>query len=422
MAEIYNVVLHLNESQMKVFVGTIENCGVLNGLSVGFRNLGHEVTSFVKQRDQFFEDIKYDYDLSTIRSPSLFKSTPIFRSLEFRGRHLFCEQVLQPKLFKEFLSNDIFIFTGSSILRSQADLALLKKLGKRIVFVFLGSEARNYKAFNQQYPDVHLPWPETHIKDDLNAKLIFIRRIEYYADTIHALPDISGLFLRSYYPTYVPYFVEDKPHKVPDNKVPRIIHAPSNRNIKGTMQIMATLERLKAEGLQFELKIIEKMPNQVVVQELLNADILIDQIFLHYPSMFSTEGMAMGCAVAMHSYDENPLFSPPVCNVNEHNLYDQLKLLIDDRNYRLRLANAGREFVKNNNSPEIVASKILEGVLHENRDRKIQSTFFVDNFINTSGRAISKEAKRMTTDVLKKYFSQDQFELISAKLKERELL
>ena len=407
---------------MKIFVGAIENCGVLNGLCEGFRNLGHEVTSFVKQRDHFFEEFKYDYDLSTIRSRSVFKRVPLLRSLEFRARHIFCERVLQPKLFKEFLSNDIFIFTGSSVLRNHADFSLLKRLGKKIVFVFLGSEARNYRAFNQQYPDVHLPWPETHLKDDLNAQLKFIRRIEYYADTIHALPDITGLFLRSYYPTYVPYFVDDKPHKVPDNKVPRIIHAPSNRNIKGTMQIMAALECLKAEGLQFELKIIEKMPNQVVVQEVLNADILIDQIFLHYPSMFSTEGMAMGCAVAMHSYDNNPPFSPPICNVNEHNIYTQLKLLIENRDYRLKLANAGREFVKNNNSPEIVASKILDGVLQQDKYSKIQPTFFVDNFMNTSGTLISKEVKKMTRDVLKNHFSQDQFDSMSAKLIDRDLL
>jgi hypothetical protein len=405
---------------MKIFVGSIENCGVLNSLSEGFKSLGHEVTSFVKARDPFFTKFKYDYDISSIKTHNIFQTSGLLAAVESRVRRTYCDYVIQPYLLDEFLENDVFVFVFDTILKNQADLALLKKLGKKIVFIFFGSEARDYRAFNQQYPDTHLPWPKTHTRVGLNEKLEFIRRIEYYADSIHALPDISGLFLRPFHLTRLPFAIDNLPHKIADNKIPVIIHAPSNRAIKGTDKIVTTLHRLNADGLKFEFKLLENMPNHLVKEEILNADILIDQIFLHYPSVFSIEGMAMGCAVAMRFY-ENEFENPPICNVNENNLYDKVKLLIESREYRLELANAGRNYIKKFHSPEYVAKEVLEG-LFTTKGNNFQPTFFAEKFANTDSFVISKETKKLTADVMEKYFSEAECESMTTKLRSRKLI
>ena len=73
---------------MKILVGTNENCGILNGIVLGLKELGHEVKSFVKSRDNFFPEIKYDYDLTKKSvAPKIFSSVPVLGGLEFRIRN-----------------------------------------------------------------------------------------------------------------------------------------------------------------------------------------------------------------------------------------------------------------------------------------------------------------------------------------------
>lgn len=403
---------------MRIFIGTSENCGILNGLSIGFKKLGHEVTSFVRSRDAFFNDIKYDFDLSSSVQYRIFKSG-IINKVETKGRNFLLNKRIKKLLNNEFLENDIFVFTWSSLLNHLEDLPLLKKLNKKIVFVFIGSEIRNAVAFKQQFQDINIPWPEFLLNESLNKKLRFIRTIELYADTIHALPDLAGLLIRPYYPTFVPYILDKKPFEVPDNPIVKIIHAPSSRNLKGTQLILQILERLKNDNIQFDFSLIEKQPNEFVIENLAKADIAIDQIYLHYPGIFSTEGMATGCAVATRFFEgENAFIIPPMCNVNEYNLYEKLRHLIENREYRLKLANAGRDFVKNNCSPEVVASNILNPLVGDQKP-PFQPTFFMEKFQMDFPDALSKSVKNLTMQVARKFYGSP---INWASLKQRNLI
>ena len=408
---------------MKIFIGSVENCGILNGLSYGFKKLGHEVTSFVKTRDSFFKNCIYDYDMSNFSiSPSYFKKIPLLKSAEFRAKNFILRNHIKNIFFKDLIKNDVFIFTCSTILNNLKDLAILKKHNKKIVFIFIGSEIRYALAFNQQFPGITIPWPSSFINENLNKKLEFIRTIEFYADSIHALPDLSGLLIKPYNLTYVPYILDNKIFKIPDNNIVKIVHAPSNRNLKGTSIILDTIDRLKKEKLNFEFKIIENQPNEIVIQELLDADIAIDQLYLHYPGIFATEAMAMGCAVATHSYEhETNFFHPPICNINENNVYEKLKYLIEHRDYRIKLANEGRSFVQENNSPELVANKILEGLLHSGHN-EFKPTFYLNNFIKRQDEHISNKVKSFTKQVITKYYDKHHLEIYESSLEQRGLL
>jgi len=408
---------------MKIFIGTNENCGILHGISEGFKELGHEVVSFVKQRDSFFADCKYDYDVSGYAPRvKFFKAVPILRGIEFRWRNWQTSSKIRRIFNKNLLDFDLYVFTWGSVLPDLEDLYILKKLKKKIDFVFIGSEARFFLSFKQQFHDINIPWPDAFLQDNLNKKLFFIRRVELLADSIHALPDLSGLFVRPYYPTYIPYIIKNYPDRDNYNDIPIIVHAPSNRDLKGTRLILSCIDRLKKEGVEFTFKLLEGLPNSNVLEELRNADIAIDQIYLHYPGIFSTEAMAMGCAVATRTFegDENTFFHPPVCNVNESNIYNKLKHLIGDKKYRLLLAKAGKEYVRSTNAPRAVAQKILDGLDPRNKP-VYYPEFFYKYFVKRDDMEISTKVKQLTREVLEKFLEKDTAALYLHQLEKRGL-
>jgi hypothetical protein len=130
--------------------------------------------------------------------------------------------------------------------------------------------------------------------------------------------------------------------------VPVVVHAPSKREIKGTTEILATLEKLKAEGISFTLKLLEGLPNEEVIRQLVDADVVVDELNESHYGMLGLEAMATGCALAGGNHPELvPLPpDPPMLHLNPENLYAQLRRLLTDKNLRINLATCGPSFCR----------------------------------------------------------------------------
>ena len=76
----------------------------------------------------------------------------------------------------------------------------------------------------------------------------------------------------------------------------RILHAPSDREIKGTRFVLEAIEILRQLGIPFEFKLIEKESNERVLKEINRADILIDQPGT-WVARLAMEGCSAGCCV-----------------------------------------------------------------------------------------------------------------------------
>ena len=62
----------------------------------------------------------------------------------------------------------------------------------------------------------------------------------------------------------------------------RVAHAPTNRAIKSTDAVIAAVDRLRAEGADIELDVIEKVSNAECLQRKARADVFVDQVILGY--------------------------------------------------------------------------------------------------------------------------------------------
>lgn len=151
----------------------------------------------------------------------------------------------------------------------------------------------------------------------------------------------------------------------------RILHTPNHRGFKGTEFVVAAVEQLRGEGLQAELVLLEKVPNEQVRQEMGRVDILAEQFIATGYAFSGIEGMAAGLPVLANldheAYtrvfrrygflDECPILSTP-----PERLVENLRLLIRNPALREELGRAGRAYVEKYHS--YAAAQYLFGSIY----------------------------------------------------------
>jgi hypothetical protein len=379
---------------LKILILGSENCGLIHNLSKGFKDIGiSKVKTAILQSDIFFPDNKYDFNLAKPTSSGntfLSRRVKLLKLIKWKVFHLYFSALIYPCF-------DVYVFTWLTLDKNYKDLATLRKRGKQIVFLFIGSEVRWIEAFRQEFQgNPYNPF----VNEDWKAKFRLIRNSELYSSAIFSAPDQSTLFIRGYFYLFMPLII-DKIKYLPFNReVPIIIHAPSKRNIKGTEKILDVIERLHNDGIKFDFHLLENIPNKVLVEKLEQADILIDQIYLNGPAVLSSEAMAAGCAVATRFFDEGATKDAPLCYIDEACLYDNLKTLIVDVEYRKKLVGKGRLFVEKNNTPSVVAKKLLVCLERDKRgDYDYRPTFFLGNFKLPENYSYTEEIEDLNRQV-----------------------
>ena len=137
------------------------------------------------------------------------------------------------------------------------------------------------------------------------------------------------------------------------NGVVNIVHAPSSRRFKGTEFVIDAVTRLKSEGLNVELKLVENVPNAEVGDFLRAADVMIEQtLFVGY-AISALEGLSCGlpmiCNLEHEAYTRvfrrvSFLDECPVVSAAPETLIDTLRKLVINPDLRIALGVASREF------------------------------------------------------------------------------
>lgn len=135
----------------------------------------------------------------------------------------------------------------------------------------------------------------------------------------------------------------------------KIVHAPNHRGVKGTEFFLASVDRLRADGLKIEFVLLERMPNPVVLDHLRTADICLDQCAsgMGY-GLFAIESMASGSVVIGNLEDPYRIDlhrqycymqECPLVSTDVERLLFTLRLLVGNPSLRRTLGQMGREFV-----------------------------------------------------------------------------
>lgn len=287
------------------------------------------------------------------------------------------------------------------------DLLQLKEMGKRIIFKFRGSEVRLETAFRNLSP-YHYADDCPDLFQEIN-EMTYMRWIKFICDISDEV-QVPDPELESYVPGAVIlnrlvsrelFEVDAREPK----KVITIAHAPTNRAIKGTQDILDVMNKIKSAHPHVKFILVENMSNRDALEHYKTCDILIDQLRIGWHGVLACEAMALGKAVVTYIRDDliYSLPSPlPLENANKDTLYDCLTRLISDVDYRLALGDRAKEYALANHHPDVIAKKSI------NRYEAVSLKTFEHSISPESRiwleerRQLRKKHKRLIDRIIKK--------------------
>jgi hypothetical protein len=281
---------------------------------------------------------------------------------------------------------------------------LLKRLGKRIVCYWLGSDVRHVTALAQEFGVDTSAWPQPFHQESIDSKIRKIRFSELYADLIYSVPDQSGLAIRPYHHARIPFAsLDDISERVPGRAVPIVLHAPSRAALKGTAEIEAAVKNLRARGIQMQFDLVTGIPRDELLRRLEDADIVVDELVLEGPGVLSVEAMAAGCAVCTHT--SRALASTPnlpFAPVGFANVESTLHRLVVDMAWRRKLALSGRQWVGETFGASVVAKRMLDHLAGQEPPDYVPD-FFVDRYELPPGVHLHQSTRRLSRQVIERF-------------------
>jgi hypothetical protein len=236
--------------------------------------------------------------------------------------------------------------------------------GKKVFFHFRGQEIRNSRKFKELNPYHYVDEPSGYLFEKMPDKSKDVLR--------SAMMDLcDGVFVvDEELQTYVPDaeivaraldadgwdFVG-----VGETDVPVVVHAPSRRGVKGTQYVLDALDALRAEGVKFELRLVEHMNHAEAKAVYRSADIIVDQLRIGWYGVLAVEALALGKPVISHIRDD--LWAKregdlPILNANPDTVRDVLRDAIRDNAMRRALATRARAYFDRVHASTVVARQL----------------------------------------------------------------
>lgn len=353
----------------RVFIGLSEVAGYNFSLKQGFDELG--------VRSSFYDlgDHPFAYSSSAVRNPYIGlikalnrRATNATSVLLRYGFLLAYFASIVPLFVWALVRFDVFIFSFAQSFLRFHDLPILKFFGKKIIFVFLGSDSRPPYLNRKYHNDGRLADTiklTRQIKEN-------IARIEGFADVIVNHPPTSQFhqknfvqFLKIGIPTAFGFSA------APAASTPRaqvhILHAPSHAEGKGTDRIRLAIASLQSKGFPIAYVEIINRPNAEVLEALKACDFVVDELYSDtYMARFAAEAAFFGKPSIVGTYasasDMGNLGGadiPPVHHCHPDEVERAIEKLISDIAYRTELGSQARDFVNLHWSPKAVAARFM---------------------------------------------------------------
>ena len=233
---------------------------------------------------------------------------------------------------------DLFHFYfGLTLIPKSIQFPLLRLLRRKSVFHYLGSDIRGKTpeqlAFGKR----------------TNAEIVGSYDAIRWVPEAHVIP--PGLDLRPFTP-------------VPpsDNPRPLVVHAPSNREKKGTRHVIEACEHLNVD-----LDIVESVPHEEARDRYRRADIVVDQLNAGWHGVFALEAMALGKPVVTYLKPDVVERSAqgfgiriPIVPATKETLVDALRPLVEQPALRREVGAASRAYVERVHDIDRVADRLVD--------------------------------------------------------------
>ncbi|MFH1656259.1 MAG: glycosyltransferase [Candidatus Nealsonbacteria bacterium] len=266
-------------------------------------------------------------------------------------------------LLKAIKRYDVFHFYfGKSILPFYLDLPILKIFRKKIFFTFQGCDIRQRKySLNNFEINACKECKDFRCQKKYWSLISFFRlkiALIFANKTFVLNPDLKFYSPHSEIFPYLNIDLDDWrtiKQKIPKDAI-TILHAPSDRSMKGTKYVIKTIEQLKKQGYFVEFKLLENVKHKEMKDLIDRADIVIDQLLFGWYGALAVEAMALSKPVICYLNKNFFNFVPwsediPIVNANSEDLYNKIKFLIDNPEKRKEIEKKSRWFVEKWHNP-----------------------------------------------------------------------
>ncbi|CAM3644206.1 glycosyltransferase family 4 protein [Marinicrinis lubricantis] len=289
--------------------------------------------------------------------------------LNYEGSIIHTDLYQLQKLFDAALHHfNIFHFHNSYTFFSDfRDLPMLKDAGIKMVMHHRGNDvrfsdkARKGDSYSNPYAYTGSSFPDAAIHHNLQQfskymSAVIVQDYELYH------------YVKDYYPKVhvLPRLIDtDKlkpiyPHS--DLKKPLIVHAPTDREFKGSEFIEKAISDLK-EKYSFEYVRIENKSHEEAKRLYREADLVIDQIRCGAFGNVSVEAMALGKPVVAYIREDLVDTYPgklPIVSANPDTIRRVLRRLIKNRDELHDIGRRGRKYVEKHHRADIVAKQLVD--------------------------------------------------------------
>ena len=143
--------------------------------------------------------------------------------------------------------------------------------------------------------------------------------------------------------------------------MPLVVHAPSDRYIKGTEYILRAVEKLK-KSIDFKFVQVENMPQDEAIRLYQEADIILDQVHIGIYGAFAIESMLLGKPVVTYIRDDIRKLYPqdlPIVSASPLTIEETLYDLLTNPEKRYKLGVEGRNYAVKHHDPEKIARQLI---------------------------------------------------------------
>ena len=247
-------------------------------------------------------------------------------------------QLTQWQAFARLLPRtDIFHFYfGLTLVPKSLQFPILRATRRKSVFHFLGTDIRGKSPAELAYGK------------RADAEIVGSYDAVRWVPEAHVVP--PGLDLRDFTP-------------VPPSDDPRplVVHAPSNREKKGTRYVIEACAELGVE-----LDIVEGVQHEEARDRYARADIVVDQLNAGWHGVFALEAMALGKPVVTHLKPdvversaEGYGIKVPIVPATKDTLAEALRPLVEKPALRRELGAAGRAYVEQVHDIDKITDRLL---------------------------------------------------------------
>lgn len=274
-------------------------------------------------------------------------------------------------------------FLNTSVDERRSESAFLVARGRRICCYWTGSDIRSIRLMHELEAELGRPNIATVIgaadpafesveHDDRVRRRAAVS--DEFADIIFTVSVDQRSYLRRHTEPFQYFYPDDRfvpglTHPVNSRAV--VAHAPSSPIIKGTALVREAVERLHAEGYDFEYVELSGMPHETILSQLRRSDIVANQFYAFVPGMFGIEALASWSAVLMSA---DPAIEPDIAPGSEGawlvtgptEVYENLRRLLDEPETVHALAAKGFDWARATASASasgLVLQRLLSSVL-----------------------------------------------------------